>query len=160
MKKWIISAGAIAITTALLAASPASARSGVKVGALNCRVSAGVGMILGSSRKMICRFHPSGGGRIETYTGRINRVGVDIGFTSKSYMTWAVFAGGKTRRGALAGSYGGASAEATVGVGLGANVLVGGFKKTIALQPLSVQGQEGLNVAAGIAGLRLSYAGR
>lgn len=160
MKKWIISAGAIAITTALLAASPASARSGVKVGALNCRVSAGVGMILGSSRKMICRFHPSGGGRVETYTGRISRLGVDIGFTSKSYMTWAVFAGGKTRRGALAGSYGGASAEATVGVGLGANVLVGGFKKTIALQPLSVQGQEGLNIAAGIAGLRLSYAGR
>jgi hypothetical protein len=109
---------------------------------------------------MLCRFHPAGGGRIETYTGRISRVGVDIGFTSKSYMTWAVFAGGKTRRGALAGSYGGASAEATVGVGLGANVLVGGFKKTIALQPLSVQGQEGLNVAAGIAGLRLSYAGR
>jgi uncharacterized protein DUF992 len=160
MKKWIISAGAIAITTALLAASPASARSGVKVGALNCRVSAGVGMILGSSRKMICRFHPSGGGRVETYTGRISRLGVDIGFTNKSYMTWAVFAGGNPRRGALAGSYGGASAEATVGVGLGANVLVGGFKKTIALQPLSVQGQEGLNIAAGIAGLRLSYAGR
>src|SRR4026207_2197084 len=108
MKKWIISAGAIAITTALLAASPASARSGGKVGALNCRVSAGVGMILGSSRKMLCRFHPAGGGRIETYTGRISRVGVDIGFTSKSYMTWAVFAGGKTRRGARARAPGGA----------------------------------------------------
>jgi len=159
MKKWVISAGAIAITTALLAASPASARSGIKVGALNCRVSAGVGMILGSSKKMTCRFHPAGGGRVERYTGSISRLGIDIGFTNKSYMTWAVFAGGKTKRGALAGSYGGASAEATIGVGLGANVLVGGFKKTIALQPLSVQGQEGLNVAAGIAGLRLSYSG-
>ena len=73
---------------------------------------------------------------------------------------WAVFAGGKTKRGALAGSYGGASAEATVGVGLGANVLVGGFKKSIALQPLSIQGQEGLNIAAGIAGLSLNYAGQ
>jgi hypothetical protein len=160
MKNWVISAGAIALATALLAAGPAEARSGIKVGALNCRVSAGVGLILGSSKRMICRFHPAGGGRVETYAGSISRLGIDIGFTNKSYMTWAVFAGGKTKRGALAGSYGGASAEATVGVGLGANVLVGGFRKTIALQPLSVQGQEGLNVAAGIAGLRLSYLGR
>ena len=75
-------------------------------------------------------------------------------------MTWAVFAPGRINRGALAGSYGGASAQATIGVGLGANVLVGGFKRTIALQPLSIQGQKGLNIAAGIAGLSLRYAGR
>ena len=160
MKNWVISAGAIALATALLAAGPAEARSGIKVGALNCRVAAGVGMILGSSKRIACRFHPAGGGWVEHYTGSISRLGVDIGFTSKSYMTWAVFAGGKTRPGALAGSYGGASAEATVGVGLGANVLVGGFKKTIALQPLSVQGQQGLDIAAGIAGLSLHYTGR
>lgn len=159
MKKWIISTGAIALAAALAAATPASAKSGVKIGALNCKVEGGVGLILGSSKGMTCRFRPAGGGRTERYTGRISRIGVDIGFTNKSYMTWAVFAPGKTKRGALAGSYGGASAEATIGVGLGANVLVGGFKKTIALQPLSVQGQEGLNVAAGIAGLRLRYAG-
>ena len=73
-------------------------------------------------------------------------------------MTWAVFAAGKTKRGALAGDYGGASAEATVGVGLGANVLIGGFKKMIALQPLSIQGQKGLNIAASIAGLSLRRA--
>jgi hypothetical protein len=158
MKKWVISAGAIAVATALLAASPASARSGIKVGTLNCRVSPGVGLIIGSSRKMACRFHGASG--VERYAGSIGRLGIDIGFTSKTYMTWAVFAAGKTKRGALAGSYGGASAEATVGVGLGANVLVGGFRKTIALQPLSVQGQQGLNVAAGIAGLSLSYIGR
>jgi Protein of unknown function (DUF992) len=160
MKNWVISAGAIALATALLAAGPAEARSGIKVGALNCRVSAGVGLILGSSKRIACLFHPAGGGRVERYAGEISRLGVDIGFTSKSYMTWAVFAGGKTKRGALAGSYGGASAEATVGVGLGANVLVGGFRKTIALQPLSVQGQQGLDIAAGIAGLRLHYIGR
>jgi hypothetical protein len=159
MKKWIISTGAIALAAALAAATPASAKSGVKIGALNCKVEGGVGLILGSSKGMTCRFRPAGGGRTERYTGRISRLGVDIGFTNKSYMTWAVFAPGKTKRGALAGSYGGASAEATIGVGLGANVLIGGFKKTIALQPLSVQGQEGLNVAAGIAGLRLRYAG-
>jgi uncharacterized protein DUF992 len=160
MKNWVMSAGAIALATALLAVGPAEARSGIKVGALDCRIAAGVGLILGSSKKIACRFHPAGGGRVEHYTGAISRLGVDIGFTNKSYMTWAVFAGGKTRPGALAGSYGGASAEATIGVGLGANVLVGGFKRTIALQPLSVQGQQGLDIAAGIAGLSLHYSGQ
>ncbi|WP_119273089.1 DUF992 domain-containing protein [Taklimakanibacter deserti] len=160
MKKWIVSAGAVALVAALAAASPASARSGVRIGSLNCTVAGSVGLILGSSTRMNCRFRSANGGRVERYTGSITRVGLDIGFTSKSYMTWAVFAPGRVNAGALAGSYGGVSAQATVGVGLGANVLVGGFKKTIALQPLSIQGQTGLNVAAGIAGLRLRYAGR
>lgn len=160
MKKWMISVGAVAIATALLAASPASARNGVKIGSLNCTVAGSVGLILGSSRSMRCRYTPAGGGRVERYTGRITRVGLDIGFTRKSYITWVVFAPGRVKSGALAGSYGGASAEATIGVGLGANVLVGGFRKSIALQPLSIQGQRGLNVAAGIAGLRLTYSGR
>jgi hypothetical protein len=160
MKKWIVSAGAVALVAALAAASPASARSGVRIGSLNCTVAGSVGLILGSSTRMNCRFRSASGGRVERYTGSITRVGLDIGFTSKSYMTWAVFAPGRVNAGALAGRYGGVSAQATVGVGLGANVLVGGFKKTIALQPLSIQGQTGLNVAAGIAGLRLRYAGR
>ncbi|MGE3873865.1 MAG: DUF992 domain-containing protein [Parvibaculaceae bacterium] len=160
MKKWIISAGAVALAVALAAATPASARNGVRVGSLNCTIAGGVGMIIGSSRSVSCRFRPASGGSSERYTGRITRVGVDIGFTSRAYMTWAVFAPGRINRGALAGSYGGASAQATIGVGLGANVLVGGFKRTIALQPLSIQGQKGLNIAAGIAGLSLRYAGR
>lgn len=160
MKKWMISAGAAAVAMALLAASPASAKSGIKIGSLNCTVSGGVGLILGSSKSMKCKFVSVTGRKTERYTGSITKLGIDIGFTKKSYITWAVFAGGKTQRGALAGSYGGASAEATVGVGLGANVLVGGFKKTIALQPVSIQGQKGLNVAAGIAGLKLNYVGR
>jgi hypothetical protein len=157
MKKWIISTGAIALAVALAAATPASASSGVKIGSLNCVIEGGVGLILGSSKDMVCRFRSAGGGRSERYVGRISRLGIDIGVTKKAYMTWAVFAPGNVKRGALAGSYGGASAEATVGVGLGANVLVGGFRRTIALQPISIQGQEGLNIAAGIAGLRLRY---
>jgi hypothetical protein len=160
MKKWIISTGTVALVAALAVATPASAKTGVKIGALNCRIEGGVGLILGSSKGMACRYRPAGGGPTERYVGRISRLGIDIGVTKKAYMTWAVFAPGKVKRGALAGSYGGASAEATIGVGLGANVLIGGFKKTIALQPLSVQGQEGLNIAAGIAGLSLRYAGR
>lgn len=160
MNKWIITAGAVALAATLAAAAPASAKSGVKVGSLNCVIEGGVGLILGSSKEMVCRYRSASGGRTERYAGRISRLGIDIGVTTKAYMTWAVFAPGKINRGALAGTYGGASAEATIGVGLGANVLVGGFKKTIALQPLSVQGQEGLNIAAGIASLKLRYTGR
>ena len=151
---------AIAILAATAAvATPTYAKSGVRVGVLNCVVEGGVGLILGSKKGMTCNFKPSAG-HSEKYKGSITRLGVDIGVTGKAYMTWAVFAPGKLKSGSLAGNYGGAGAEATVGVGLGANVLVGGFKKSVALQPLSVQGQTGLNVAAGIAGLKLRYIGK
>lgn len=159
MKIWNIALVAIAMTMTWLIAEPAHARSGVRIGSLTCTVQGGVGLILGSRRSMTCTFRPTSGSR-ERYTGRITRVGLDVGVTSKAHMTWAVFAPGRLKRGSLAGSYGGASAQATVGVGLGANVLVGGFKRSIALQPLSVQTQTGLNLAVGIAGLRLRYAGQ
>lgn len=159
MNAWKAGLAAIAIIAAAAAGSaPTLAKSGVRVGALNCVVEGGVGLILGSKKGMTCTFK-STNGRSERYKGSITRLGVDIGVTGKAYMTWAVFAPGRLKSGSLAGNYGGAGAEATVGVGLGANVLVGGFKKSIALQPLSVQGQTGLNVAAGVAGLKLRYVG-
>ena len=141
-----------------LAAMPAGAKSGVNVGALSCTVEGGVGLIVGSSKAMECTFDPAGSGQKERYSGTISKLGLDIGVTTKSYIRWLVFAPGKIKSGALEGRYGGGSAEATVGVGLGANVLVGGFDDSIALQPVSVQGQEGLNVALGISGLRLKRA--
>jgi len=160
MKAWKTGLAALAIiAAATMGAGPTLAKSGVRVGALNCVVEGGVGLILGSKKGMVCTFKPSNGAKSERYKGSITRVGVDIGVTGKAYMTWAVFAPGRLKRGSLAGNYGGAGAEATVGVGLGANVLVGGFKKSVALQPLSVQGQTGLNVAAGVAGLKLRYTG-
>jgi hypothetical protein len=73
-------------------------------------------------------------------------------------MSWVVFAPGKLGPGALAGTYAGATAEATFAVGLGANVLVGGSQSSVALQPVSVQGQTGLNIAAGLAKFTLEYA--
>jgi hypothetical protein len=89
------------------------------------------------------------------YVGSITKFGLDLGATAGGEMVWAVFAPTNRKFGALAGDYGGATAEATVGVGLGANVLVGGSDRTVALQPVSVQGQAGLNVAAGVTDLRL-----
>ena len=149
---------ALAAVVALgLVASPAlAANSGVKIGVLNCDVSAGVGLILASSKTVKCTFDRAVGGK-EHYKGTIEKLGLDIGVTGKGVMSWVVFAPGKLKSGALAGKYAGASAEATVAIGLGANVLVGGGNKSIALQPLSVQAQTGLNVAAGIAALRLTY---
>ena len=144
---------------ALLAAlaSPALAQPAqrVQVGTLTCDVAAGIGMIIGSSKEVQCLFTPGNPGPREVYVGVINKFGLDIGATSGGQMVWAVYAPTSGRIAALAGNYAGATAEATLGAGLGANVLVGGSDRTVALQPLSVSGQAGLNLAAGVAELQL-----
>ncbi|HEY8564988.1 MAG TPA: DUF992 domain-containing protein [Beijerinckiaceae bacterium] len=140
-----------------LAAGSAQAQN-TQVGVLNCDVSGGLGLIVTSQREMLCTFTNSRG-EAELYAGNIRRFGIDLGATSGGQLVWSVFApSGIVTRGALAGSYTGASAEATVGAGLGANVLIGGSERSVALQPLSVQGQAGLNVAVGVANLELRSA--
>ncbi len=126
-----------------------------KAGTLTCDISGGIGLIITSHKDVTCMFTPSQPGPREVYVGGIDKFGLDLGATAGGEMVWAVYAPTTRRFGALAGSYGGASAEATVGAGLGANVLVGGSDRTVALQPLSMQGQAGLNVAAGVAELTL-----
>jgi hypothetical protein len=131
----------------------------VKAGTLDCDISAGMGLILGSRKEVRCHFTPSRRGHGEFYVGSISKFGLDVGATAGGRMVWAVYAPTSLRRrGALAGTYTGASGEATVGAGLGANVLVGGNNRTIALQPVSIQAQAGLNVAVGVAGLSLAPA--
>ena len=145
---------AAALLLAFAALEPAAAQR-VRTGVLSCDVSAGIGFIIGSQRSLICQFSPDGGPP-EIYTGTISRFGLDIGATAGGQMVWAVFAeyAGPTP-GVLAGDYVGATGEATVAVGLGANVLIGGSNRQVALQPLSVSGQVGLNLAVGVADLRL-----
>jgi hypothetical protein len=126
-----------------------------KVGTLTCDISGGIGLIIASKKDVTCMFTPGERGPREVYVGAISMFGLDIGATTGGEMVWAVYAPTNRRFGALAGHYGGATAEATVGAGLGANVLVGGSNRTVALQPVSIQGQAGLNVAAGVAGLDL-----
>jgi hypothetical protein len=133
---------------------PAEAENRVNIGALSCHVSGGVGFIFGSSKDIDCIFKHTNG-ETERYSGEINKYGVDIGFTTESRIIWGVFAPGEVSRGSLAGHYGGVSGEVELGLGLGANVLVGGSSKQVALQPLSVTGGIGLNVAAGIASITL-----
>jgi hypothetical protein len=147
---------AAAAVVALSGASQA-APAGIKVGTLTCDVAAGAGFVFGSSKDLTCSYAPTNA-RVERYTGSISKWGVDIGYTGKGKLVWAVMAPtSDVRPGAIEGEYAGASAQANVGVGLGANVLVGGFDKSIALQPVSVEGSTGLNVAAGIGQISLKH---
>jgi hypothetical protein len=147
-----------AATVVAAATVPADAQpQRVQVGTLACSISAGIGLVVASQRNVSCNFQPDGGPP-EAYTGTITRIGVDVGFTTGGAMVWGVFAGTNRYAGMLSGTYAGATAEATVAAGLGANVLVGGSNHSVALQPLSVQGQVGLNVAAGVGALELHLA--
>ena len=141
---------AAAATVVLGTALPASAEQHVKVGALRCEVSASLGLIITSSQELSCALTSTRGWR-ERYYGRIHKFGLDIGATDQGVLAWDVFASIEgPRRRALAGEYGGVDASATVGLGVGANVLVGGSGRAFSLQPLSVEGQTGLALAAGV----------
>jgi hypothetical protein len=145
---------ALALGLALEPAEPVLAQQ-VKAGVLSCDVSGGMGLILGSQRLVSCSFTPDGEGRREDYDGSITKFGLDLGLTHGSRMIWVVFSNTVAGAGFLAGDYFGASGEATVGAGVGANVLLGGSNRTVALQPISLSGQTGLNLALGVAALQL-----
>jgi hypothetical protein len=136
---------------------PVSAQQsgGTKVGILTCRTSASLGLIIASHQRLSCSFRPDAGPG-ENYAGHVNRLGLDLGVRTGGIMTWGVIAPTNGYpRGALAGKYVGASGSASFGVGFGANVLIGGWHRSISLQPLSIEGQTGVNLALGVAGLTL-----
>jgi hypothetical protein len=155
-------AAAVVGVAALVSVGPATTvaqpAARVEVGKLECSLSASVGLIVGSQKNVACNFKPDGGGPPEAYTGTMTTVGIDIGVTAGGVMVWGVFTDTNRYTGMLAGTYVGATAEMTVAAGLGANVLAGGSNRAVALQPLSVQGQVGLDFAAGIGALELHYA--
>jgi hypothetical protein len=130
----------------------------VEVGSLSCDIGDGTGFIVGSSREMTCTFNPVEEGLAdETYVGKINRYGLDVGATTNGQMSWLVLAPTEQEysEGGLNGTYGGVSAEATFGVGLGANVMTGGSENTLALQPVSVTTSQGINFAIGVGSIEL-----
>lgn len=157
--KHVVMACASILSVAALGGSPALAQSGVAAGVLTCDVASGWGFVFGSSKSLKCTY--SNGNHSERYTGSISKFGVDIGYTQSSVIVWTVFApSSDVAKGALAGTYVGATGSAAVGGGVGANVLVGGGDKSISLQPVSFSGGTGLNVAAGIAGITLKSSGQ
>jgi len=128
----------------------------VEIGSLTCRSEGGTSFVFGSTRGLSCKFESARGGPPEYYAGEIERFGLDLGVTGETVMGWAVFA---PTRGmpdyALAGTYSGVAADASFGLGGGAKVLVGGSNDTISLQPVSLQGQSGVNLALTVAQLHL-----
>lgn len=146
----------LGIAAAALAIGSAEAQqSRVKIGVLECRGGASMGFIVGSVTHLGCLLR-SEGRPDEPYVATIRKIGLDIGITQETGLAWAVFAPvERLGPGALAGNYAGAQGSAAVGVGVGANVLVGGSDNVISLQPLSLQGQTGFNVAVGLEGLEL-----
>ena len=156
-KKSILAAAAVGVAASAFGLeAPAHAAVGVKVGELSCHVSSGWGFVFGSSRSLLCTY--TGNGQVAHYAGNVSKFGVDIGYLQSGVLVWDVFAP-TTDMGpaALSGSYGGVTAGATVGVGADANALIGGSTRQVALQPLSITGNTGVNVAAGIAALSLTY---
>ena len=148
--------GTAALATAL--AVPAGAQQDrMQAGSLECSLSSSIGLVVTSQRNVACNFKPKGGPP-EAYVGTLTRVGLDIGVTGGGAIIWGVFSSTNLYAGMLSGTYVGASAEASIAAGLGANVLVGGSNRSVALQPLSVQGQIGLNIAAGVGSLELHLA--
>jgi hypothetical protein len=146
----------VSLLSAISLQALAQAPSGTKVGTLNCDLAPSIGFIVASHDPMRCRYTPDGPFPPEFYEGVITTIGLDIGFTNGGRMAWAVIAPTVgPPRGGLAGEYVGASGSITLGGGVGANVLVGGSGRSFALQPLSVEGQSGLDLTLGVSGLRL-----
>jgi hypothetical protein len=150
-----LSTPAIAIAALAASCASASAQTPVPVGVLECQGGQNVGFVVGSVTQLDCVFRGAGR-RPEGYTATIHRFGVDLGFTEQTQFSWAVSAPSmRLAPDALAGTYGGVGANASVGIGFGGNFLVGGPGNAYGLQPISVQGQTGLNVAAGVASIDL-----
>jgi len=140
----------------LMAAASTGAQANIEVGGLTCRSAGATGFVVGAVLNFNCVFAPAGGGPAHHYVGVIHRIGVDLGVTQNVSMGWVVFAPtGAIRPGDLAGNYGGVQGNASVGVGVGANAMVGGSNNTFALQPVSAEAQTGVNVSAGLTGLEL-----
>lgn len=158
-KRWV-GAGLAALALGVAAAPVAMASDtdkGVKVGTLTCDVEKGWGQVVTSSKDLTCYFQPTGRER-EVYTGELKKYGVDVGYTRGGAMVWQVIAPtSDVSPGSLEGKYGGATAGATVGLGVGANVLVGGLDKSIALQPVSLEGNSGLALSAGVGFIELKH---
>jgi hypothetical protein len=152
-------ATAALILGTLAAAPPARADLTAKAGTLTCHVDRGFGFVFGSSRSVACTFTSAIDGGVQHYTGDISKFGVDIGYLQSGVIVWAVLAPTTNLApGALSGGYVGVTATGSLGAGGGAHVLTGGATDTFSLQPISIEGDTGLNVAAGIAAITLKYA--
>jgi hypothetical protein len=151
MKTLITTLAGLLVALGLTSGAQAATRAGV----LRCYVDGGAGFIVGSVYDARCTYTSTLTGYRERYRARISRIGVDVGYRGPAMLVWAVVVPSELGPRALRGNYLGASADVAVGVGGGANVLIGGNDRTISLQPLSVQAERGFTLAAGAGKLEL-----
>ena len=158
MLKRLIAPGLVALAIVFVSPAVAQQPPGTSVGTLTCKMAPSIGLLFGSRQRMACRFVPNGANPPEAYLGVMGTIGLDIGVTAGGVMAWGVFAPtAGPRRGALAGTYVGASGAIGVGVGVGANILFGGNARAYALQPVSLSGEVALNVSVGISTVELRW---
>lgn len=152
----VASAVCVAATALVVSSFPSLAQSGAPAGRLTCNVGGGLGLVVTSQRPMNCTFTPRRGPS-QRYTGVVRNFGLDLGAIRSSTMSWRVYGPyARAPLGALSGRYGGATAGASAGIGGSANLLIGGSNNEVTLQPLSLQGARGINVAVGVTGFELS----
>ena len=149
------------LALAAMLSVPASAQapqSWAQVGSLSCKVNPNIGFIIAGHQPLECLFTPNERTPPQAYDGAINTVGLNVGISAGGVLGWAVFAPTTgIPAGALAGDYVGVSGDIGLGVGAGANALVGGSGRTFALQPLSLQGSVAINVVLGVSSLTLRW---
>jgi hypothetical protein len=143
----------------MFAASPGEAQVAAQNGILSCDVSPGIGLFIVQKQSMTCTFRRTGGGPAERYTGTINDYGIELGAVQEGHLVWAVAAATQGATvGALSRTYAGIAADAAAGAGVGASALIGGTGRSLVLQPLSAEGEVGINIAAGVRTVRLDLA--
>ncbi len=138
-------------------ATPALAQeSGFEIGTLTCKIVDVTNLIIYTNEKFSCNFKGAGD-VVESYTGTIDSVGVNLSIKKDFTIVWAVIAptNDKYQTHSLRGAYVGASADVALGLGAGVKVLVGGGANSFTLQPLSVAGVKGAGAAAGIQRFKL-----
>lgn len=130
----------------------------IKIGILRCEIEGGFGYILGSSKLLSCNFQSAANPAYShQYSGQILKVGADIGYTSRGKLIWAVFAPTyDLAQSDLDGIYVGLSGEASLGVGVGVNMLIGSFNESLNLIPINTSGTLGMNIAGGLGAVTLT----
>ena len=158
MSKNLTVIASLAALVAFASPLPAQSPNWVKVGGLGCTMSPSIGLLVVGTQNLNCKFTPDGPYPPENYTGTMGTVGIDVGVIGGGLLAWGVYM--RTQgppQGALAGTYGGASGDIAVGVGVGANVLLGGSGRSVMLQPISVEGSVGIDITLGVSALTLQW---
>jgi hypothetical protein len=133
-----------------------NANSRIYIGALTCNIAGGTGYVLGSSKSMECVFLGKDGVSSAQYTGTINKVGIDIGYTKAVHTVWRVYSLGSVQAAtALSGTYVGEQGTVAAGGQAGGNWLYGGPNAEIGMIASGIVQEAGYNLAMGIGEMSL-----